>query len=158
LPTITGTLSIGAVSIDDFLQASLTISGEGKSRVFEVARTGSLSLTNITIENGFTTGDGGGILAQGPLPLTLNHVTVVNNKAASGGGLYLAGVGSVTLSNDTFSGNKALGGGYGGAGLGGGIDSTLGASLTITNSSVTNNTAQGSSVHVGNASGGGLYL
>src|SRR5262249_32057627 len=77
LPTMTASVSIvGAqdpYTITIFGVTSpprvLTISGEEKSRVFQVGLNVSLTLTNLGIENGSTTDNGGGILAYGPLTL-----------------------------------------------------------------------------------------
>jgi hypothetical protein len=83
-----------------------------------------------------------------------------NGGAGSGGGLYLAG-GSVTLTNNTLGSNQALGGsggpggfdpapftfrggagGNGGAGLGGGMYAA-GGSVTLTNDTLSSNSAGG---------------
>jgi predicted outer membrane repeat protein len=128
LPTITGQLTI---------QSALTtfaVSGEGESRVFQVGNTGNLTLNNLEVENGLTTGDGGGILATGPL--TLNHVTVENNTASIGGGIFTQS--NLTLDHDTVQNNTAAHGG------GIGSYSQL-ASVTISSSTIRNNTAQGAS-------------
>jgi hypothetical protein len=174
LPTITDPLSIVGQFAFSSSNNLFAVSGEGKSSVFEVGMTGNLTINNLQIENGLTTGDGGGILNEGYL--TLDSVTVSNNKAAMGGGIlnegYLtlgnvtvsnnqAATGggilneeSLTLSNVTVSNNKATNGG--------GIASILNTSLTITNSIITSNTAQGGNgTNGGNgvsAAGGGLYL
>ena len=80
LPTITGQLTI-----DNFTSAPTAISGQGKSRVLEVASGSSLTVNGLVIEDGSTTGGGGGILAAGVL--TLHHVTVEGCTAVDGGGI-----------------------------------------------------------------------
>jgi uncharacterized repeat protein (TIGR01451 family) len=138
LPVITGNITI--VGNNDVIQRN-TAFGTSPFRLFDVASSGSLTLQNLTLENGLVGGsgrggsevDGGAIFSAGTLNLT--SVNVLNNEAqgtfgstglpghpagfnggaAFGGGLYVAG-GSVTLSNDVLSGNRVLGG-LGGNGL-----------------------------------------
>jgi predicted outer membrane repeat protein len=63
----------------------LTINAQGDSRVFHI-EPGSVSIGGMTITGGNTTGNGGGILAEGDL--TLSSVVVDSNQAANGGGIY----------------------------------------------------------------------
>jgi predicted outer membrane repeat protein len=119
--------------------------GEEKSRGFAVGPTGNLTLNNLVIENGFTTDEGSGILAAGPL--TLNQVTVEGCTAAEGGGIYSQS--PLTLNQDTVVENNT-------ATTGGGIFFlTVGAGLTISNSTITNNTAQGGTGGFGGNGAGG---
>ena len=71
---------------------------------------GTVSLNNLTIENGDDTSGvfGGGIFNDGTL--TLTNSTVSGNTATYyGGGIY--NYGTVTLTNSTVSGNSANWGG-----------------------------------------------
>jgi hypothetical protein len=63
----------------------LTISGGGKSQVFDV-ETGSLALSGLTIANG-NADLGGGLRNEGGT-LTLTKVAIRSNRAIVGGGLY----------------------------------------------------------------------
>jgi hypothetical protein len=140
-------------------------------RLFEVGAGGSLTLKNLTLQGGFSTGahtfagqppaQGGAIYSQGAL--NLESVTVQNNTAqgrsgflawgglaqgadGQGGGLYSAG--SLSLTDCTIRNNRAIGGQ--------GLDK---AWYTITGSGGT-----GTFVTVytgtvgGNAAGGGIYV
>src|SRR5205823_14631372 len=75
-----------------------------------------------------------------------------------GGGIYLRSTAlygvvtpiSLTMQDCTISGNRAIGtdnktvgGGGGGSGLGGGLDVGLGCSASLTNATLSSNTAQG---------------
>ena len=64
---------------------------------------GELTLNDLTIKGGRSTGDGGGIDNYGVL--TLNNSTVTGNSAANGGGICNRLV--LTLNNSTVSGNSA---------------------------------------------------
>ena len=153
---------------------NLTIAGNGDSlqrnskspafRLFDVATGASLTLTNLTIQNGLASGAGGGILNNGTL--SVSGCTVSGNSAGSGGGIWNAG--TMTVQNSTLSGNSASGlgggieneGGYctisgstlsrnSSAGFGGGIDNGE-ANLDIFGCTVSHNTAT--------QDGGGIYL
>lgn len=63
----------------------------------------SLTLINLTIRNGNTSGDGGGIYSAGPLEMRYVHVTG-NSAQGSGGGIYAGGtifMNNVEVSNNT---------------------------------------------------------
>ena len=106
------------LTIDGPGAESLTISGNFKSRVFEVDG-GSVSISGITVENGFTRGNSGsdgynGIAGGGG----------GGGGAAEGGGGLLVKGGTVAIEGIDFLYNQAVGGpgGYGGAGYTGGND------------------------------------
>jgi hypothetical protein len=123
---------------------NLTIAGNGDSlqrnskspafRLFDVATGASLTLTNLTVNNGLTSGAGGGILNNGTL--SVSGCTVSGNSAGAGGGIW---GGTMTVQNSTLSGNSA--------GEGGGIYSE-GGSITISGSTLSHNSAD---------VGGGIY-
>jgi predicted outer membrane repeat protein len=139
---------------------SLTISGGEHGRVFEVYGNVQVTLSGMTLTDGDGyesndtlfwqyTSDGGAILNFATL--TLQSCTVSYNTAvqlgtkSDGGGIYNGG--TLTLSGSTVSNNGAWNGGgiYNVVtGLYNGADS-----LTVTNSTVTGNTAYGE--------GGGIY-
>ena len=135
--------------------AGLTVSGGGKSRVFQVDKgvTASISGVTITAGNGGSGGSGdgdgdgyfgGGLENYGTT--TLTNCTITGNYAQKGGGLN--NLGTATLNGCTIS-NNAVGGIYGDGGDGGGLQ-TFGGTLTLTNCTVSGNHAQDN--------GGGLYL
>jgi hypothetical protein len=114
----------------------LAISGGGVSRVFQVDKGSSASLTGLIITGGFTTGDGGGLLNQGSIALV--DVAVVGNSAANGGGI--ANLGTALIVGSSIDGNTAIDDG-------GGISNT--GVLTELRSDLSANSA--------GTSGGGLY-
>jgi predicted outer membrane repeat protein len=131
--------------------------------LFDVATGASLTLTNLTIQNGLASGAGGGILNNGTL--SVSGCTLSGNSAGSGGGISNAG--TMTVQNSTLSGNSAgVGGGienergsitisgstlsHNSAGIGGGIDNGFEAKLDIFGCTVSHNTAT--------QDGGGIYL
>jgi CSLREA domain-containing protein len=102
---------------------------------------GTIALTNSQVTNNvnLATGGGtGGIVSAQSLTLTNSAVTG-NTGKGPGGGIQASG--SVTLTNSTVSGNTA-------GGNGGGIAVGDGTTLSITNSTIANNSAP---------SGSGIY-
>jgi len=129
----------GTLTIRNTTGASnLRISGNYTSRVFSVNSSGNLTINGVTITNGRTTGNGGGISNRGTL--TLTNSTVSGNRAFDGGGIF--NIGTMTLTNSTVSGNTA-------DFFGGGIVNN-GGTVTLTNSTVSGNTAI-------NDLGGGIF-
>jgi hypothetical protein len=136
----------------------------GNYRIFTVDSGTTVSLSGLTISNGYLQDfDGGGIFNSGTL--TLNNATVSGNStlvAGSGGGGIANVYGTLTLNNSTVSGNFtptyfSVGGGiinYQGtvalnnstvsgnfANEGGGIANSDGGTLTLTHSTVSGNTS-----------------
>ncbi|MEA5468942.1 CHAT domain-containing protein [Spirulina sp. 06S082] len=147
-------------------QDKLFINGTATSRVFTI-NADNATIRNVTIQNGTTAGDGGGIHHTGMGTLTLVNSTVTNNSALNGGGVYSDS--SVTLINSTVANNAATGG------VGGGIlNFDLNGNVTLIESTVANNMASGNgagifnsgnveltkstiSGNVSNNNGGGIY-
>lgn len=145
---------------------SLTIVGNGTVvergtnnsglRFFDVAAGGSLTLRDITLQGGLTRNAGGALFNRGTL--TLDHVTIQNNRSGSGGGVY--SVGDLIVEGSTIRGNSAIGdrgsdGHYfffgiwiatpgmpGGPAYGGGV-TIAGGTASISNSTLTDNLARG---------------
>src|SRR5262249_16516627 len=114
--------------------SKLTISGNNASRVFHISGSSTnVEIHDLTIANGLASGPtatgppGAATLGGGILDeqahLTLSHVTLANNQAAG----FIGG--------------------------GGGVASVLGASLTVEDSTFTNNRVAGTSV---NSPGGAI--
>lgn len=154
LPTITDDLTITGPA------GGLTLDAHQMSRILRV-ESGSTALSNLNLNNGTTTGSGGGILNNGSLsltnctlsnnsatetggaitsfgPLAMIDCTVVGNSANDGGALYLTDTSSLTSS--TFSNNTAAG--------------VAGAIYNNTDLAVTACTLSGNSAAL---SGGGIY-
>ena len=133
LPVINGFHPAGLII--DGGSADITISGDNKYRVFEVAFDPA-TLSNLTVANGanatFEEG-GGGIYNRGGT-LTVSNSTISGNSTANfadGGGILNSG--TVTVSNSTISGNSSRSDG-------GGIYN-LGGTVTVRNSTLSDNSA-----------------
>ena len=135
--SVTGTITLtSAVIIPKNLTisgpgaANLTISGGGTTNVFVIPSSFSVNISGLTIANGFTGSNGGGIFNQNG-NLTVSNLTFSNNRASTyGGGIYGNG-GTLTVSNCTFTGGNAA--------YGGGI-MLQNAPLTVSNSTFASNT------------------
>ena len=119
---------------------STTVSGNNAVRVFNIAAGSTVTLDGMSIVNGRTTGNGGGINNSGTL--TIGNSTISGNSAqfSNGGGIFNEG--ELTIGNSTLSGNSVR------FGSGGGILNS--GTLTIGNSTLSGNSAQF-------GSGGGIY-
>lgn len=95
-----------------------------------IANSGTLTMTECTIDKNHSADDGGGILSNGP-KLTLTACVVSGNTCPQDGGGILAG-GVVTIHGSAFTGNMA-------GGFGGGLHCS-GAITFDSASSVTGNT------------------
>ena len=126
---------------------SVTVSGNGASRVFNV-REGNVTVKRLTVSEGNATDrssglSGGGIFVDFGDNLTVIDSTVSGNTAAQGGGIF--SYGTTTIENSTISGNVA--------GRGGGIYNDNGRT-TITSSTITENYA--SSLYQSSGGGAGV--
>lgn len=145
---------------------ALEISGGNTTRVFDISSNLIVSISNLTIRDGFTTqrssefseGLGGGVYLDLLSQLALVNVIITENRADFGGGIYNHS-GVLTLTNSIISHNSVRGDGGGidnfgtltltdstvayntTAQDGGGIKNT--ASLFLTNSTIATNTASG---------------
>jgi CSLREA domain-containing protein len=106
----------------------LTISGNNASRVFEITKGHTVTLSGLTITQGLARGfTGGGIENAGNL--TLRNSTLSNNSADAGGGIENEDGSSLRVTGSTFTGNSA--------GTGGGILNR--GNLKLTSSTFTGN-------------------
>jgi predicted outer membrane repeat protein len=109
-----------------------TAGGTPNFRLFNVGSGVTAAFNNLTITNGNTTVDGGGIFNSGTV--TVTNSTVSGNTATTlGGGIYNGS--TLTVTNSTVSGNTA-------STFGGGLVSI--ALATVTNSTISGNTAKNS--------------
>ncbi|MGI8857394.1 MAG: choice-of-anchor Q domain-containing protein [Thermomicrobiales bacterium] len=137
-----------------FIGHSVTIDGSGHmvvvdgtnsgQRIFFISSTSTVILTNLTITNGSTPANGGGIFNFGTL--TLDHVALTGNTASNntGGGGGIWSDGTLTVTNSTISNNHATGA----SGTGGGLR-VNGGSATLVNVTISGNSAA--------ASGAGIF-
>ena len=127
LPSIQHTLEI------DGAGQAITIDGGGARQGF-LNFSGVVTLNNLTIANGHSSGTGGGVSNNGSL--TVTNCTFVGNTAAGGGAIYNGGpAGTLAVTNCTFSGNVSAAGGAIESGHGG----------TVTSSTFANNSSGSSS-------------
>jgi hypothetical protein len=156
--------------------AQTVVDGTQSGRVFNIG--GTVTLSGMTVTNGETSGDGGGIFNSGTLAvtnciisnnsagsdgggginndtgiLTLTDSIVSNNSALNGGGIlnstFLPNKGITTITNSIVSGNFTIDDG----GTGGGIFNSTGT-LNIINSTISNNSIN-NSINT-NGVGGGI--
>src|SRR5215469_4084948 len=125
--TLTATITIFADTTIDGTGQNVTISGGNAVRVFILSSGVKLNLKKITIANGNTSQSGGGIFNDGG-SLTVSNSTFTGNRAGGDGGGI---AGTVIVANSKFIDNSATGGG----------GAIVGAALTISNSTFTDNTA-----------------
>jgi hypothetical protein len=153
LPVIAAGNNLTLVGNGDTIVRS-TAAGTPDFRLLDVASVGSLTVQNLTVQNGVEVGAyarGGGVFNQGSL--ILSAVTVQNNRAeggaggdAAGGGIFSSG--ALTLQNGTLiQSNYALGGnGWisspGGSGWGGGVY-VGGGTANLTGVTLSKNVAAG---------------
>ena len=137
LPEVTGTLTINGPA-----SPGITIDGDRKVRVLEIALGATVHLDRVTIAHGVgpTFPPGGGISNIGTLTITRSTFSG-NSTTIRGGGIFNSG--TLTVVNSTFSGNIATGQNNGLPGLGGGIFNS--GTLTVVNSTFSGNIAARSS-------------
>ena len=102
-------------------------------RIAEVSNTGNFTLQGVTLNNGLTAGDGGGILNFGAVTLT-GSILINNTATGRGGGLYNGLRGTLTMTSTPVTFNRS-------AAKGGGIAAINSAATTLTSSPVSANTA-----------------
>jgi Right handed beta helix region len=159
------TLTSGQLRITDNLTINgpgagvIAVSGNNSSRVFEVAAGPTVSISGLTITEGFLSPQieegGAGVRNFGSLSIsdsviTANRTTALDNS--SGGGIQNNG--SLTVTSSLISGNSAdrFGGGIANLGF------VNQASTRVINSRIINNSAGESGGGINNSAGGGAVL
>ncbi|MEM7032678.1 MAG: Calx-beta domain-containing protein [Chloroflexota bacterium] len=120
-------------------------------RFFYVHRLGSLTLNDITLENGATSTKGGGIRNNGILTMTLTNI-LSSTAGVYGGGIYNEQFGSATIVSSTISYNTAE------EQFGGGITNRSEANMTIEDSVISHNFAEGTRGHIDDGNGGAMFI
>jgi predicted outer membrane repeat protein len=147
----------GNLTINGANAATTVLDANSLDRLFNV-HTGTLTLNNLTLQGGHSTGEGGAINVAAGGGLILNNDVIQNNSAANGGAI--ANAGSMAITAVAFTGNSATGDGgaiFNGGGalaglshltfsgnaaaLNGGAIYQAGASMTIGSCGFVNNTA-----------------
>jgi trimeric autotransporter adhesin len=142
---------------------TMAVSGSGTTDIFYIGLSTSVAISSLTIEDGYSTGNGGGIYNDGALAVTNAELSGSNAAygpyvADGGGAIYNSSAGTLTVVGSTISGNLGeLGGGVFNSGtatiansllsdntsaIGGGAVQNVGT-LTTTNSTFTGNTGGG---------------
>lgn len=134
-----GTFAVSNATI----QINLTLQGSGSGatildaggmdRAFHINNIVTVTMSDLTIQNGQTVDDGGGILLVDASTLTLNNCVIKDNNGKSGGGLFVNGS-TLDINNTAISGNISVN-------SGGGIASELTSSITVSESTISNNIA-----------------
>jgi CSLREA domain-containing protein len=122
---LTGNLTIRGVDVHTTI-----IDGHQLDRIFDIQPLATITIADLTIENGASGDSSGGAILHNGAALALSHVKLRGNTTRVGGGI--ASMGALTLDNSSISDNVAFE-------RGGGIAST--GTLTITNSTVSGNSA-----------------
>lgn len=128
----------------------IILSGGKKNRIFSTTNKSKLTLKNLTIANGFTNNEGGGVYNSYGSILTVINCKFNNNVSHKpgehgGGAIYSYPGATVIVDKSIFNGNKAS--------LGGAIK-ILNSNLTVTNSTFRGNKA----VDANLGSGGAIYV
>ena len=131
LPSIT---DVAGLTIDGVGQ-TVTVSGNGAVRVFQIGAGAPVTLNRLTIANG-SAGSGGGINNSGTLTITNTTLSGNSSPGSFGGAINNAGGGTLSITNSTFSANSTTGG------FGGAIYNN-GTTVDITNSTFSGNGANG---------------
>jgi hypothetical protein len=167
----------GIYNLGNLTLTGSTVSGNKSGEGGGIFSSRSLTITSSTISGNTADAAGGGIANDGG-SATLNYCTIDGNTAGSpGGGGIKSGGGTLTLSNSTISANKSAvyGGGLQAQGskitvagckitgntasLGGGVSAFQGfttaiITMTLINSTISGNTAQGDRPGSGGLAGG----
>jgi outer membrane lipase/esterase len=124
---------------------SLTISGAGASRIFELSAAAHATLADLTLDNGVAS-QGGAIRNDGRLTLAAD--ALLNNTAQMGGAVD--NTGTLTVIDSLFSGNTATDPSFSAGGAIANTGATASASILL--SAIINNLATGGTL----AEGGGI--
>jgi hypothetical protein len=159
--------------------ATTIIDGGGSSRIIRVTA-GTVTISGVTIQDGYSTNSAGGLNVLNGSTVTVNDCVIKDNIGRNGGGVDVGDSSTLNMNRCTISGNSSpdlpMGGGYGGGGIwnanstvnltnctisgnsasddvsgyGGGILNA--GTMTLTNCTIADNSASGSP-----GQGGGFY-
>ena len=124
----------------------VTVSGNDAVEVFQTGGAVTVSLSGLTISDGYAYLGNGGAMCNYGGTLTVTNCAFNHNSAFYSAGAIYSGAGTLTVTNSTFNYNSAQF--YGGGIENDGITSGIVSNLTVTNSTFNNNTAP---------YGGGIY-
>ena len=118
----------GGTGTDDVQLDAVTLDTAGAGRGLHVADVETLGITNSSITNNQTIGNGAGVLIEGGTA-TITNSTISGNQAVDGGGIFFDDA-DVTINNSTVAGNTA------GVSGGIGLDPTSTTTLLTLNSTI----------------------
>ncbi|MBE2221726.1 MAG: hypothetical protein IAF02_09310, partial [Anaerolineae bacterium] len=158
--TVTSQKNIGANTTIDG-GGLVAISGGNSTRIFNVQNNNNNSgysfvVRNLTLKNGRSTNNGGGIYVERLSSLTIENSIFTGNVGSNGGAVATNGWGAndagvaVTVTGSTFTNNSATAAAIpGGGNGGGGFYLSGGSALTVSNSTFTGNQSQnGGAIHL----------
>jgi predicted outer membrane repeat protein len=139
----------GLINIDG--GGAITLTGQDTNRIFVINPRPNpedrtiVGLQNITLRNGFASGDfGGAILGNGGVELNLDNVTINNSRAGlTGGALAMAPNTTLVVNNSSFRENTAT---DGGAIATSAVTTIEGSRFVLNTASGTGNSGQGGAV------------
>ncbi|MGK0188502.1 MAG: fibronectin-binding autotransporter adhesin [Verrucomicrobiales bacterium] len=145
--TIVDTVAISSGS-------SVTIDGGGGIQIFVVLQgADGANFSGLILQNASSSSKGGALYAGKDEVISLQGMTIKDNRASDGAGLYNDG-GMITMTGGTFSGNIA----NGASGSGGAIFNAAGGSLVIISTKFNNNIANRAGGAIEDQSGAGLGI
>ncbi|MEA2647174.1 MAG: hypothetical protein QOE92_2257, partial [Chloroflexota bacterium] len=120
----------------------LAVDGDAASTVFAFDGGTTVVMSGITVQNGATDGDGGGILSSGTV--VLDRVAILGNQASGGGGINIQCCAEIplTITNSIIAGNTA------GSAAAIDIEGDDTGESTLTNVTITNNTGEEGAVEI----------
>lgn len=148
------TLTNGVISLGQDLTLSglgstkLTIDGNNASTIFQIGIDANVSISGMKLTNGRATNDNGGAILNLGGVVFLDDLIVTQNSVVSvnfHGGGGIANFNIMTITNSQISNNSAP--------YGGGIYSSYGTTLNLTNVTVSGNQTTATTAY-----GGGIYL
>lgn len=135
----------GSLTVVDSTITSNTASSSGGG--IHAGYGNSITVTGSVISGNTAGTNGGGIDGEASFAINVSGSTISSNTAVNGGGIYANDLATVIVTGSTISLNKAIGSGSVGGGLE--IMPANGCSASITNSTISGNSAT--------SAGGGIY-
>lgn len=127
---------------------NIILDGQSNDRIFLIDNDSSVTLNNLTIQNGRLGANGGAGIYAKDSTLTINDSIITSNISVDdGGGIFIENS-TATINNSTISGNTISGSNLHGGGI-----ASQNSTLTIDSSTISGNVAVG-----GGMSGAGISL
>lgn len=105
IPSGPGSLDLPFINDDVTITGPVILDGAGTERILTVAASGELTLVNLTLQNGYTSGGGGAILSNGGAINIIGSAILGNEADHDGGAINTTGHLSLVATN--FAGNNA---------------------------------------------------